>query len=564
MLNRRRENPKPIYSGAGGSLARIFDAALGVVAPRLVHAMQKARMRSAALLAYEGARVDRQFGRVSSASADAEALPDLAKLRAASRAMVRDDPHSSSAVRVLDENVIGTGLTPRSKPNPDRCGMSPEECHAWAKACEDAWREWCDEADATEHGTFYDLQSLALRSFIVDGEAFGHLVIDENGQPRCELLDVDRLMSPGFLDTDKFRGGVELGQRGEPVAYHVLPWHPNDVMGRGMPVKPDRIERWDGAYSVVQHVFRRRQPGLTRGIPEITAALTYTRALHDYLDSELAAARANSKIAMFVKRAAATSDPDIFPVQGGEGPQGMDRGYLQRLESGTIEYLEEGEEIAPFIPNRPGTSFDPFVVRSLRAICSTQGLPYEMVAKDFGQMNFASNRSLLLEVRRGFDAVRALLVRGFCTPWWNNVILARVASGDLQPPAQFLDDPRPFLQARWTHPPYGWVDPVSEVQASREAIWANLSTPYDEAGRSGLDAEEILAERAKFLRRGMELERENGLPPGSLNWGPPSGAAAAPPAAGAPAAAASGGAGGRKSQQKEQNQPAAAGAGGGE
>lgn len=525
----RRPEPRPIYAGASGALARIFDSALGVVAPRLVHRMQQARMRTSALLAYEGARVDRFYGRVRGASADAETLPDLEKLRSASRAMARDDAHTASAVRVLEENIVGTGLVPRSRPDPELCGMTLEECAAWAKACENAWRVWYERADSTEHGTFYDLQGLVLQHLVVDGEALGHLVVDDDGEITCEIVDVDRLESPGMVDTDQIRGGVELGARGEPVAYHILPGHPDDVLGQGRGMKPLRIERRDGPYSVVQHVFRRRRAGLTRGVPAITAALAYTRGLHDYLDSELAAARANSKVAMFIRRPASTSDPDIFPVQSTDGPQGMDRGYLERLEAGTIEYLNEGEEIAPFLPNRPGTSFDPFVVRSLRAICAAQGLPYELVAKDLGGMNYSSSRALLLEVRRGFDLVRTVVVRQFCVPWWRNLIFSRVASGELVPPARFADNPEPFLQARWVHPSYGWVDPTKEVAASSLAIEANLSTPYDEAARSGLDAEEILADRARFLARAMELEREHGLPPGSLSGQKPAPEPAASP-----------------------------------
>jgi len=331
------------------------------------------------------------------------------------------------------------------------------------------------------------------------------------------MIDVDRLESPGMYDTDRIRGGVELGDRGEAVAYHVLPQHPEDIFPARRGEPPVRVPRRDGSISIVQHVYRRTRPGLTRGIPAVAAALTYMRGLHDYMDSELTAARANSKLALFIKRPASTTDPDIMPVVASEGAQGMDRGYLELLEEGTIEYLNEGESIEPYMPNRPTTSFDPFVVRSLRAISASFGLAYELVAKDLGKMNYASSRGLLLECRRGFDLARVVVSRKFCRPWWSNVILAAVARGDLRPPARFLDDPEPFLAARWVHPAYGWVDPVKEVQASKDAVAANLSTPYDEAARAGLDAEHVLDDRGQFLRHAIDKEQELALPFGALS-----------------------------------------------
>jgi capsid protein len=91
-----------------------------------------------------------------------------------------------------------------------------------------------------------------------------------------------------------------------------------------------------------------------------------------------------------------------------------------------------------------------------------------------------------------------------------------VASGRIAAPAGFLDDPQPFLAARWVAPSYGMVDPGSDVAAAKAACEANLSTPYEEAAKYGADAEQILLARARFLARAAEIEREFGLEPGTL------------------------------------------------
>lgn len=523
-MTRRIQNAAPrapIYAGLSGRVSRIFDAAVGIVLPGTAHKMRKARLQNEALLAYEAATFSRTNPVQTSGSADSELLPDLQKLRDVSRTMVRDDAHAAAALGILEEAIVGAGIRPQSAATPEATGMSDEDCAAWRAACEAEWHRWAvTDADATKRGTFYDLQALALRCMVVDGEAIGHAVIGGDGLIACELIDADRLQSPGFVDKDRLRGGVELGNFGEAVAYHVLPGHPDEtLLGARYTVQPIRIEAESNGVSIVQHVFRRLRPGQTRGVPWLSASAQYLQHLHHYLNSELIAARAASNYALFIKRNVSTVDQDIFPVQASE--TGTQQDYHEFLEPGTIEYLNEGEEPVAFNPNRPGSAFTPFVERMLRAISSSIGLSYEVVAKDFGRMNLSSARAMMRECQRGFDLHRARLNRQWNAPWWANVIRMAVAAGRIEAPAGFLDDPTPFLAARWVAPSYGMVDPQSDVAAARASIDANLSTPYEEAAKYGADAEQILLSRARFLARAAEIEREYGLEAGVLTKASP-------------------------------------------
>lgn len=505
-----------IYTGVMGKAAHMLDRAIGLAFPTWAHRRQQARLRSVAMLSfYEGARVDRINAKPKSGSADAELLPDMQVLRDASRTMERDDAHMDSAVQVLEDNIIGTGLTPKPHVDIKRAGVSQSEADNWAQECERAWANWVEHSDSTEDGTFYDQQLLVLRGLIVDGEQLGHTTFTDDGMPQCELIDVDRLVSPSLTDTDKIRGGVERGDKGQPIAYHILERHPEDIMPARRDWKTVRIAKDEGNYSIVQHVYQRKRAGQTRGAPKFSSAIGYMRGFHDLMNSELTATRANAKTAMLITRPASVSDPEIQPIPG-MGSDGRSGGYLQTLEDGMIEYLEPGEDVRSHIPNRPGTTFDPFVIRSLRAVCAAGGLSYEMVARDFGSMNYASTRGSFVELRRGFDKTRKIITRKFCTPYYRNVVLAKIANGELVPPQQFVTNPEAFLCVRWVHPAYGWVDPVKEVEAASMAVDANLSTPYDEAQRAGLDAEQILEDKAKFFARARELETKYGLEKGEL------------------------------------------------
>ena len=525
-----------------GFVARLIDQAVAAVSPQWAMRRQAARnvlQRSVpgTRLRYDAVRMDRVRSVPRSGSADGDLLPDLRVLREKSRSLVRDDAHAAAAIRVLVDNVVGDGISPQSNLRPETSGLTQAQCDDWNASAEQLWRESCAvAADANDVDDFAALTRLVYRTRLVDGEALAHRLVVPGRGPiaTCyELIDVDRLEDPA--SPGNVRYGVELGDRGEPVAYWLLPHHPDDLRFTTAqalrPTNPERFVRRNGDFWNVLHVYRRERPGQSRGLPLLTPAMPLFEHLHHYLDSEIIAARANANVAMFIRRPLdPAADPDVRPVDDDAGRDG-ELVYHETLEPGTIEYLNEGEEIQPFLPARPGSSFDAFVTRILRAICAALDLPYEMVAKDFGGMNYSSARVALLEARRGFEIEQNALVGTWLKPVWENMVREAIAVGALPTYAAAMRrNPRAFLTARWIRPAWGWVDPVKEIDSARQAIAANLSTPDIEASRAGLDAVEVLEARARFLVAAREIESRNGLAPGSLTAQPTATAGAAPAA----------------------------------
>jgi lambda family phage portal protein len=493
--------------------------------PRQTSPFAAARAR-ALMLRHEAARMDRVRGVARSGSADGDLLPDLRVLREKSRAMGRDDAHAAAAVRVLVDNVVGDGIRPQAMAKPEETGLTQTQCDEWNKAVERLWNGWAQrQADANEIGSFDDLTRTVFRLRVVDGEALAHRVlVEERGRQlrtAWELVDPDRLEDPGFANGDT-RLGVEFGARGQPVAYWITPHHPDDLrfltrgsLGRNVPERIERVRM--GVWNVL-HVYRRERPGQSRGIPLLTSALALFEHLHHYLDSEVIAARANANVAMFIKRPIDETDPDL-QIAAPDHPRddgASNQVWHETIEPGTIEYLNEGEEIQPFQPNRPGTTFDPFVIRMLRAISSGMGLPYELVTKDFGRLSYSAARTVLLEARRSFAIEQGTLITSWLQPAWETAIREGILSGALPVFPSMVDNLPAFFAAHWIRPAWGWVDPVKEIEAARLAVEANLSTPDIEAARCGLDSTDVLEARARFLVRAREIEKRNGLEPGSL------------------------------------------------
>lgn len=533
---------KAVYgNGVRGAVARAIDGAVDLVFPGWAVRRREARIRSAVMLEYDAAARKRtRRAPAAIVSADDDLLDDLETMRANARSMVRDDANAAALVQVLTENVVGTGITPQAMVRPEDTGMTDSQADEWNRACEALFLRWAqDEADATEHSTFFALQAQAFGELLRDGEHLSHRLTVTGGAPRellsaCEFIDVDRLQSPRGVKGD-VRAGVEVGRRMQALAYWLTPRHPAERLTRYDDERlkknePERWRRFEGGLPAILHAFRRTRAGQRRGVPMFSASFGLVEALNDMLETEVVASRAASKICLLVKQAVTPAIAAASPGLQRE-PEGE---WHEQLESGTIKYLNEGEDAQPFVPQRPGNTWEAFMVRVLRTICASFGLPYELVARDFARMNYSSARVALLEARRGFELWQQLLVDQFCAPWWRIVITEGVLRGILPAPRGWLQDPRPFLRAVWVPPSWGYVDPTKEIEASRAAVEANLSTPQQEAQRNGMDAETILEARARFLRKAREVEERYELPEGALTGAKPAAPAApaAPPPGG--------------------------------
>ncbi len=507
--NRRNE----LYQGVGGFVARAFDSMLSPFAPRLVLGRQRAR---AEMLAYDMAQKKRTRRTQRAGSADSDLLTDLPQMRTNSRAMVRDDSAASALVRVLEDNIVGTGMRPQMIVDRVAAGLSDAEANAWNETVEKWFESIAGEIDATEADSFWEMQRQALRTMVVDGEFLLKRVFASDGSRRTstawEMIDADRLVDPHQGSTVDIRSGVEVGERQQAVAYWITPRHPDEMRVRWASPRlaKNQAERYakvgPNGRPIVLHGFRRDRAGQTRGVPFLASSFGLVESMNDMLDAELTAARAAAKFCVFVRQT----------VEPGHGLQNEDGAWIEKLESGTIRYLNKGEQIESFSPNRPGNNFDPFVVRVLRSICAANGLPYEMVARDFGGMNYSNARVALIEARRGFEVLQQLLAEKFCQPIFASMVYDGVLSGELPAPRGFRQRPDLFLRALWQPPGWGWVDPVKEIEASRLAIENSLSTPQAEASRQGGDAEANLEQRARHLRKAREIEARYELPEGSL------------------------------------------------
>lgn len=513
-----------IYKGFGGGIARVIDNGIALVAPGLAMRRLEYRAQRGVALAYDAARITRtRRTRPLIESANDDLIPDLPRLRSNSRTMVRDDPMGSAVLSTILENTVGTGIRGAASVAAGKAsGFDEPAAEAWNREATEYYEHWMrSDVDATGHTDGFGMQQQGMIELIRDGEFLCKRTTLPAGHGKrstrtgIQFIDVDRLQDPrGNTDPD-LAGGIKVGKFGEAETYYITPYHPMEsgrYRRKDTENEPQPFQAFDGDLRSIIHGFRRDRAGQSRGIPMFASCFGVIEALNDIIESEGVASRAASKIAMVITSAPALgqlgSRPDLERQADGQ--------WLEKAGAGKTVNLRAGEDMKPFVPQRPGNTWDAFVQRMMRLICGNFGLPYELVARDFAKMSFSGGRLALREAARRFVMLEQLFSRHYCQPTYEACIFEGVTSGAISRPPNWLKDSQAYMQATWTPPARGYVDPEKDVKASGLAIERNLSTPQEEAAKQGKDWRKVLQERAEHFVLARKIEQKNGLEPNTL------------------------------------------------
>lgn len=445
-------------------------------------------------------------------SADADLLPDLPTLRERSRDLNRNDAHASAITGTIVANVIGTGIRPQCRLDRDALGLSEEQAREYERQAEAAWWRWHPQADAQNRMDFDEIENLIERQILENGEVLMIPIMITNEpwrryQLALEVIEADRLETPfSRVDTKNIRDGVELGDRGQPIAYFIRTKHPGDsipgVIAADLVPEYRRYPARNKAGRLnVLHLYHVKRAGQSRGEPFFAPVMGYFKDLADVMEARLVTERVAACFSAFIKK------KDPYGAAMAATSSINSRGQrIQELEPGMVNYLNDDEDVVFGSPPNT-TGFSPFVETVLRAIGSSLGLPLELVLKDFSKTNYSSARAALLEARRFFRSEQQWFATRVCQPVWEMVIEEAVMHGDVPLVAAFSDQRDLYLAAKWIYPGWGWVDPVKEVESSTTAIAAGLSTLAEECAGQGRDWEENLEQ----LKREADKRKELGL-----------------------------------------------------
>lgn len=401
-------------------------------------------------------------------SLNADILGSGATVRRRAAYYHANNPYANRATAVLVSNLVGAGIVPQSE-HPDP---------ATRDAIDALWSRWSQVADAAGRLSFYAMQSLAVRSVVETGEAFGLLRTD-GPDLRLQLLSSDQIDASLHRDIGngrRIRAGVEIDDSGRPLAYHVLQDAPGDIIA-------GRTEAVRIADDQMIHVFEALAPGQIRGLPWLTSVLLRLHELDAYEDAQLVRQKVSALFTGFL------IDPDGGAGQMFDG--NTTAGTLTTgLEPGTIKVLPPGFDIKFSDPAETGNNYSAFIEHQLRAIAVGLGVTFEQLTGDMRGVNYSSARVALIEFRRRCEALQAqVIVDQLCRPVWRRLLELAVLRGDM--PESAIDAP-----VRWVPPKWQFVDPEKDAQAEALQVTSGFKSRRQVILEMGYDPDKVDEELA--------------------------------------------------------------------
>jgi len=474
-------------------VSNLLDRAIETVSPGWALQRSRARGMLSMLGGYTGGSRHRpalaNFN-PGSADADSDILYDLASLRGRSRDLARNTPIATGAINTVVTNVVGTGLTMSPRIDARALGMSEDQASAWQDHAQREWKLWAEskDCDATLTQNFYELQALAFRSALESGDVFALTpAIQRPDQPyrlAVQLVEADRICNRNRqADTAKLIEGVVLDEYGAPVSYWICKTHPG-ALRRMVGLEWVEVPAF-GANTRrrnVLHLFERKRPGQTRGVPYLAAVIEPLKQLDRYTEAELQAAVISAAFAIFVKMDVEAFN-DLFPADQQTAYFNAAKGWDGKIPEADIGHpgkainLLPGEDVTSPDLGRPNDKFDPFVLAILRQIGVALELPFEVLIKHF-TASYSAARAALLDAWKFFRRRRDWLATNFCQPIYETWLAEAVASGRVAAPGFFTDPAlrRAWCNAIWIGDGPGSIDPEKEVNAAAKRIDLGIST----------------------------------------------------------------------------------------
>lgn len=488
---------------------KVLDRAIASVAPR--YAVKRAQARHV-LAAYEAAKPSKRHKKSKdNSTGERQVVRDAATTRAIARDLERNHDLVRGALLTLTRNIIGpTGVSIEPMP---RIGGKPDDDKyddiddTFARTLLNLWREWTRNPDVTRTMDWVQVQELACRSWLRDGEQFTQLV-EGNGAfikhgsrvpLSLELLEADVVPLNHTGENPTIDAGIERNAWGQPTAFYVYKTHP----GNGGFFSTGDLKRVP-AERMLHLANRERLSGL-RGISILASAITRLLDLKDYEESERVAARIAAAIAAYVKRDV-NMEWTPPPIAAGEEDKGRD--FF--LEAGAVfQDTLPGEEIEMLNPNRPNTALDRFRMSQLRAAARACTLTYSAFAGDYDG-TYSAQRQELVEGYDGYRMLTGIFVSRFVRPIWERFIDMAIASGALVVPAHIR--PETIKQADFRGPKMPWIDPKKEADAlvtmTRAGMQSLQQVIADRGGRFQDTFESLARERRLADELGLVLDSD--------------------------------------------------------
>lgn len=383
----------------------------------------------------------------------------------------------------------------------------------WNAAMSQWFAEWCGMCDLTSRMTFGTIQSLAARTWFVDGEVF---IIKTRGRerangqsfPRIQLIETHRVCTPPDQSANpNIIDGIEIDpDTGRPIKYWI-----SQQIGNG----EETSEPYD-AQDVV-HIYEPSRPGMYRGLPFLYPVLN---DLHDLDDLQLLSMDGfkewASTNAIIKTKSGELSADDFrrarFSVSGTQGTSGgssQDRNrYYEEVFRGKARVLQKDDEYEQPGIQRPSETERALWDYLTSKVCAGTGISKLLVFPWSVQGTVV--RADLDVMGSFFRSRSSVLAAGFTDVYYYVVGFARNNVKEL------ADPPADFRKVKVRPPRSVNVDVGRNSTALINEYLAGFRTLEGICGELGEDWVEVLEQEGAELAKAAEIENRLKLAPGSL------------------------------------------------
>ncbi|QEF98158.1 Phage portal protein, lambda family [Stieleria maiorica] len=467
----------------------------------------------------------------SQVSPDGAIEDDLEELRERCVELYRGNTVAHSAVEGRVANEVGTGITcqPRVRESES---ISKERAAAINDKLKEVCKRWSDHGvDKRRRLSLPAIQRLICRTYAIYGEAFlilGQASFRGSIGLTIDVISPERVETPPEFMTDpQVRMGIRYSENDDIIGYYVRYTHPHED-GVRYSTDYEFVKRFDETgHARMIHIFDPMFPEQSRGIPWMATAMNRLKDLDDFFEAELIAKQIEAAFGLIFKHGERGGDPYDYALGATSNRPTSNEMKEQDVHPGFIHHTYDDSDVVTVDPQRPGSTFVPFVSSSQRTISGALAYPYELLAKDYKGVTFSSGRLSMLDGWMSFSMRQSVIIEQGLQPVYRRVVNDAVFIGEMDgliDIVEYLEQPHIFERHKWTGQGKGFIDPDKEVRAHVRANEGGIetkSTIYGEKGEDWEDAEEQLdaEERKKTeLRMDREVweneEREKrGLPP---------------------------------------------------
>lgn len=396
------------------------------------------------------------------------------RLRMRARYEVANNSYARGIVETIANDTIGTG--PRLQM------LTPDV--AANRAIENGFACWSKEVGLPEK-----LRTMR-KAKIEDGEAFG--LLTTNPKLNCPVkldlkpLEADQVATPLYFPFDPLAtDGIRYDEHGNPTEYHVLKYHPGDLVHLAPYGSFDRVPA-----DLMLHWFRVDRPGQLRGIPEITPALPLFGQLRRYTLAVLAAAETAADFAAVLY---SELPADADDAVGCEPFEALD------IERRMMMTLPAGWKMSQFKPEQPATTYKEFKAEildeAIRCIC----MPHNIGLGNSSGYNYSSGR---LDHQTYYKALRVEKSQAERVAV-DTLLAAYLAEARLT--TDMIPPELTVFPHQWFWDGHEHVDPEKEANAQGTRLKNRTTTYASEYARQGQDYEVAFRQIAKEVALMTEL-----------------------------------------------------------